>query len=494
MKKIYLYNILCAALLCSSCSSDWLDVYPTTSVGTDEIKTLEDLQYAMNGVYRLASAHSYYGDNYLYYGDCRAEDVQARITKGTNGRVSPYYEYNAIATDNFNIVLPWNQVYKVIRQTNNIIDKVDRGTIENADAQMLDSIKAEALVMRGLGLYDLTRFYAMPYMSDGGASLGVAIELKPEDQFHRPGRSTVAQCYDRVIKDLTDALPYLSKEKKNGRMNYWAAKALLSRVYLNKGDNENAYAAAVEVIEQNGGLYRLYTHDEYPNVWGMDFQSESLFEFYFTLSEPSGGSGGEGAPMVYADVTLDWNNLILTKAFLDLMNEDPDDVRHCITKMPVDVESDTIPAGTKGLPKYMGKYPGKDGSDPKDNNLCILRLSEIYLNAAEAGLKLGGEYTEPARGYLNAIVSRANPAKSVEAGDFTLQRILKERRKELVGEGLALYDYTRNGLTINRDGGWHLISLDAADARAIPANDPRLALPIPQSEIDANSNILKPQQ
>ena len=142
MKKIYLYNILCAALLCSSCSSDWLDVYPTTSVGTDEIKTLEDLQYAMNGVYRLASAHSYYGDNYLYYGDCRAEDVQARITKGTNGRVSPYYEYNAIATDNFNIVLPWNQVYKVIRQTNNIIDKVDRGTIENADAQMLDSIKA----------------------------------------------------------------------------------------------------------------------------------------------------------------------------------------------------------------------------------------------------------------------------------------------------------------------------------------------------------------
>ena len=46
------------------------------------------------------------------------------------------------------------------------------------------------------------------------------------------------------------------------------------------------------------------------------------------MSEPSGGSGGEGAPMVYADNVKDWNNLILTKAYLDLLNEDPEDVRH----------------------------------------------------------------------------------------------------------------------------------------------------------------------
>ena len=56
--------------------------------------------------------------------------------------------------------------------------------------------------------------------------------------------------------------------------------------------------------------------------------SSNLFEFYFTMSEPSGGSGGEGAPMVYADNVKDWNNLILTKAYLDLLNEDPEDVRH----------------------------------------------------------------------------------------------------------------------------------------------------------------------
>ena len=101
-------------------------------------------------------------------------------------------------------------------------------------------------------------------------------------------------------------------------MNYWSVKALLSRVYLYMNDNENALKCAEEVINDNGGIYRLFTHDEYPSVWGKDFNSESLFEFYFTMSEPSGGSGGEGAPMVYADNVKDWNNLIQLWKFFNL--------------------------------------------------------------------------------------------------------------------------------------------------------------------------------
>lgn len=66
---------------------------------------------------------------------------------------------------------------------------------------------------------------------------------------------------------------------------------------------------------------------------------------------------------------------------------------------------------------------------------------------------------------------------------------MKERRKELVGEGLALYDYTRNKLTIKREGGWHLNTIKDAQANSIAPNDLRLALPIPQTEIDANPNM-----
>lgn len=283
MKPLYIY-FLAASLACTSCSDSWLDLNPSTSVPTDQaFSSLEDAQSALNGIYRLASAHSYYGDNFFYFGDCRAADVQARMTKGDGRRVSPYYEYNVKATDSFNSSLPWNQVYKVIRQTNNLIAATESGLIKTTDEAALNEIKAQALAMRGLALYDLIRVFAMPYSYDNGQSLGVPIVTTATDQSSKPARNTVAECYDQIITDLTNSLAGLSKEKKDGCLNYWAVQGILSRVYLNKLDYPNAYKAATDIIENSKSLYQLYTLDEYPTVWGKEYTSESLFEFYFSL-------------------------------------------------------------------------------------------------------------------------------------------------------------------------------------------------------------------
>lgn len=492
MKQLYIY-FLAASLACTSCSDSWLDLNPSTSVTTDQaFTTLENAQTALNGIYRLASAHSYYGDNFFYFGDCRAADVQARMSKGDGGRVSPYYEYNVKSTDNFNSTLPWNQVYKVIRQVNNLLAAIEGGEVVTADEQSLNEIKAQAQAMRGLALYDLIRVFAMPYSYDNGQSLGVPIVTTPTEPTSRPVRNTVAECYEQIIKDLTDALDGLTKEKKDGFLNYWAVQGILSRVYLNKLDYQNAYTAAVDVIENSKSLYQLYTREEYPTVWGQEYTSESLFEFYFSLTEPSGGSGGEGAPMVYANESqVDWNNLILTEDFLNLMDEDPDDVRHCVMAASVIANNTALPEAARNRDVYLTKFPGKTG-DPRDNNLCIVRLSEIYLNAAEAGLKLGGSEATKGMEYLNDLISNrtTNAAmKVVSSSGFTLERILKERRKELVGEGLAVYDYTRNKLPVVRVGGWHLDPLKTVESETVQPDDPRLAVPIPQSEVDANPNL-----
>ena len=492
MKWSIKYIVGALPFLFTACSGDWLDLDPSTSVTSDNaIQSLEDAKTALNGIYRIASEHSYYGDNYLYYADCRGEDVQARIDKGPGRRVSPYYLFNVAADDAFNITRVWNQPYIVIHQANSLIEKIDNGSVQTSDTQEIARIKAEALAMRGLALFDLTRLFGMPYTLDNGASLGVPIEIKTELPTHQPSRNTVAECYNQVIKDLTEALPNLVTTKSDGHQNVWSVKALLSRIYLYMNDNENALKYAQEVIN-NGGLYTLFTHDEYTSVWGKDFNSESLFEFYFTLTEPSGGSGGEGAPMVYADNVKDWNNLVLTKDFLDLLGEDPDDVRHALCRLPQKPDEDILPTGSTGHPKYLAKYPGKTGDvltgNPQDNDLCIIRLSEIYLNAAEAAFKLGKR--SEALGYLNQIVSRANPNKSVSDSELSLERILKERRKELVGEGHAFFDYMRNNIPVIRKGGWHLPQLPT-DVQVINASDPRVALPIPQSEIDANPNIVQ---
>ena len=97
MKRTLIYMFAAMSLVGSSCSGDWLNLNPSTSVTTPQaIRTLEEAQIALNGIYRIAASHSYYGDNYLYYADCRGEDVQARVSKGAGKRVSPYYELSLI--------------------------------------------------------------------------------------------------------------------------------------------------------------------------------------------------------------------------------------------------------------------------------------------------------------------------------------------------------------------------------------------------------------
>ena len=44
----------------------------------------------------------------------------------------------------------------------------------------------------------------------------------------------------------------------------------------------------------------------------------------------------------------------------------------------------------------------------------------------------------------------------VTAAEYTLDRVLEERSKELIGEGHRFFDMLRNGKTIVRKGGYHL--------------------------------------
>ena len=66
---------------------------------------------------------------------------------------------------------------------------------------------------------------------------------------------------------MTDAINsgYLAKDKTQGYINEWAAKALLTRVYLTKGDNENALKVAEDIITNSP--YKLWTNEEYVDAW-----------------------------------------------------------------------------------------------------------------------------------------------------------------------------------------------------------------------------------
>jgi hypothetical protein len=123
-------------------------------------------------------------------------------------------------------------------------------------------------------------------------------------------------------------------------------------------------------------------------------------------------------------------------------------------------------------------------------DVFLIRLGEIYLNAAEAEFNKGN--LDSAAYYLNIVRKRAAlPGKTtnmtVAASDVTLNFILDERARELGGEQLRWFDLKRTGTLIDRV---KALNPDAA----VNIQSYHTLRPIPQSQLDAVTNKTKFKQ
>ena len=482
MKKIASYIIIGSmAFSAVSCSDGWLDVEPSTAVETDKsINELSDVDIMLNGIYNtMQNAYAYSG-RLVYYGDACGDDMMAYSSTKRTGN---YYTFNFTkdtAPSSF-----WSYPYEMISLCNIILTKIDN--VETKEEELRDYYKGQALALRAMFLFDLTKFYGYPYKKDNGASLGVPIVLSVLDKEAKPKRNTVAECYKQVIDDLKAAITAMNNDEgksfHKGHINLFAAQTLLSRVYLYHGDDSDALDMATQAIkgaEAEG--YKLWTNAEYATAWGNDASNgtkgEVLFEIVNTTDDSPGKEslGRLHSPSGYKDICL-------TSSFYALLNEDPDDVRLKLLEY-------------SSKRAFVKKYQPQDGEDIMDANIPLIRLSEAYLNAAEAAVKTGDNPS--AVKYLNAIVSRANPANSVEGSTVTLDRVMTERRKELVGEGHRFFDALRDGGSVDRHDvkGQSKISstkhyITKAEKMNFSWDYYKCVLAIPKAEMDANSNMLQ---
>ena len=494
MNKIY--KLLAITLLLvgtTSCGDEWLNTVPSDSVPADEaITTLKAAEVALTGVYDglqgASNRVSYYGARMFYYGDVRGDDMQARAQ---GMRSSSIYEMRYIEDNAPNM---WNVPYNVLRRANSLIEAIDEDKVEDASEEQLAKFKAEALVIRALVHFDLVRIYGSPYTMDNGASLGVPIVTVPLPMDALPERSIVADVYTQILKDLSDAISIGSLSEKAdkdsyGYVNAWFAKGLQARVNLYKGDNPAALKYAEDVIDNSP--YELWTNEEYVDGWNTtdDGRKEMLFE----IVNQSNDDWTDREGVAYLLHENGYADYIATESFVNMLNADPDDVRNGILIAASNKEDLIDEFGDATV--FVNKFPAGANGEMRLNSLPIMRLSEIYLIAAEAAAKVPNP-TKAAK-YLNAIVLRANPdAAQVSEADATVDRITIEKRKELVGEGHRFFDAMRNNETIVRytdveDRGFHYIL--NPESQKFDRTYFRAILPIPYAETQVNPN-LKEQQ
>ncbi|WP_235298117.1 RagB/SusD family nutrient uptake outer membrane protein [Portibacter marinus] len=449
-----------ALLVMGSCSEGFLDLAPQQSVANEEaLELIDDFASSLNAVYSGLSDADYYGRYFVLVPDVMSDDVKQHPSAN---RAKDYAEYSAVVGDGIAEEM-WQEMWEEVNNLNSVI---------NADPDLPEVVQdeynhmiGEAHALRGLVYFDLVRAFAQHYTYTSDASHpGVPIVLE-FDQLSEPSRNTVNEVYDQIISDLKIGAERMDAESRTGTtstLNSMAAKALLSRVYLYKEDWANAEAMATEVI--NSGRYSLTPTENYAASWTMDFSSESIFEISMTEAD---NRGSDALGRMY--IVEGYGDYLPSNDLVSLIPED--DVR--FSWFATDEFLDGIYA-----PYRLVKYPSITGED----NTIVIRLSEVYLNRAEARAQQGK--TEGAQEDVNTVRIRALPTADpiTSSGDELIEDILLERRKELAFEGHRLWDLMRYKKSVIRDQ-------CTSSVCVIEYPNDKFILPIPEAELNANPNM-----
>lgn len=378
----------------------------------------------------------------------------------------------------------WSQAYNAILSTNVVIEKLEQepndfaGTENEAAAK---NLLAECLVLRGYIHFDLVRSFATDYKKANETSLG--IPYKTNSEITTPSRNTVKEVYSYIVSDMTKGISLMEdayNANNNSRVNKKSANALLARVYLTMGDNANAIACAGKAITGDGS--DLCEPDDFVKLFSTSMERpEVLFRLAVTAGDnyQPGAAWGQGAVTSYkSEYCVSYN--------LGQLYQSNDARRAEVKSVQLEDKSYLVP----------WKYNGRDGEAQAGVvDLPVVRVAEMYLTRAEA------YYNSNEQGKalidLNLVCAKRYKGfeDGTESGQVLERAIQLERRLELAFEGDRFYTLKRRGEELVRDGKGHYAdgTGNPAATQEVSASSPFWLLAIPQSEINANPNMVQNQ-
>ncbi|QEH40737.1 RagB/SusD family nutrient uptake outer membrane protein [Chitinophaga sp. XS-30] len=445
MKKVCL--ILAGAMvLLSGCVKDWLELEPKSEVSGDVLfETPEGFSIALNGIYTNLSSATLYGQE-LTHG---MVDVLGRCYELKNTTVyDPLknYDYVSLGMEQ-RINAIWALAYTTIANCNGLLEEMNKkgpGFFKEHERARLEG---EVLSIRAMLHFELLRLYApAPVVQDAEAipyytklshvpmpekrtseilqlviaDLTRSKELQKGFDKYGAGKDDFVRFRFRFGTDQT----FFGTGKRGFRMGYYATTALLSRVALYAGNDQLAYANAMEVINDKkddneptisftsatvidvGEYDRLLSEDIIFALYRLDYE-EDFNKVTFLLPNTSQIFG--------SDLNSDYRK----KCYL---------TSNGTQLLKFDVEQDREGDITSAIP--------------------VMRLSELYHIAAET---LYDTDPDGALALLNTLRAKRGctiPLSAIATKAAFEDAIINDARREFVGEGKLFFQYKRLNKTI----------------------------------------------
>lgn len=343
----------------------------------------------------------------------------------------------------------WSTLYKQVYNANMVLDCI--GELEEGSKK--GHLEGKAQFVKGQAYFYLLQEFCLPYRAEtAGEELGIPLR-NTVDVNELTQRSSLEESYAEVEKLLLRSAELMEEMDISRKTpSKWAAFALLSRFYLIKGDFQQSLEFADEALTIGNELLDYNVLDTASLNPFPEFGTENIYNVTLSLRGFWTSSGTGVLPELYAS----YDSADLRKYLF--FRKSPEQVMVF-----------------KG--SYTGNYELFGG----------LATDELYLNKAESHARLGED--EAASATMDALLVKRYAAGeysglAVDENESLLERILEERRKELVFRNIRWFDLRRFSVedelavSLSREFEGREYSLDPGSTQ--------YAFPIPMDELRLN--------
>lgn len=437
------FIIIFTLIIISSCSSEFLEIYPETSLNEGNFyQSDEELVILVNGCYtplRDLEKRTHWVMSELK-SDVMGAQTSSVAGDFTTGRMD---EVQA-GSDNIAINDFWNLSYNGIYKTNKALSVIEETGYTWTNEEMKSRSLGEIYFLRALYYFNLVRQFGDVPLVAKPISGKEAVDIK---------RSPVNEIYQFIIEDLNKAHSNLAKAtgvEENGRVNESAAWGLLGKVLLTTKDYSASEAALKQVIEL-GKFSLLPNYADLFNPVNKDF-TETIFSVQY--SEGSAALSNQfiffNAPYTSKGEVTNRPNIALALAgnlrpTSDLINsfENGDKRENVSISYWRGPDWDGV---VVDIP-YCSKYnpPQSSPLNWAGDNFPVLRYSDVLLMYAEV-INNQGRASEAAP-YVYMVRERAGLTNDISGLSQTELDLLieKERMLEFCFENQRWYDLVRRG-------------------------------------------------
>ena len=483
--KIFILGAFVALLGMSSCSDSFLEENYSEALNipldANTIKTNEDLQNSIRGLYASLANTSGFGGDYFTYQELTG-DIGFVSIKNSGYFVSTN-ALNHLQVDGGASGGIWGAFYNTIANANLVLSY--EGKIPDGAAGIVKSntLFAHAKVIRAYNYLALLGLFS-PNFGEGDQSLGVPYTTTYDITSKLP-RATVPTVINSLIADLESSLTLFNADKDksaiyvdNKSFNINAINLLLARAYLFKKDYIKAQQYAQAVIDVGELLSTSSTTSPFSSMFLVNGENNAEVLFQIDYTSP----GGTNTLSTYWGTAGTYKQNFMAFSFYDSFKPDnlslppaSRDIRYSNITWYQN-NATTYP----DLPQPINVRKYNNGF----RDVIQLRKTEAIFIKAEAQY-----HTDPAVAFQtlkNWVVTYRNTAYNKNfTGTAVLDEILRQKGFEFFLEGTRFTDLKRNNKAIVK----LQTGADGNTLGTIPLGDRRFIWPIPLTEMQNNPNI-----